>query len=160
MRSLAFVRHFWVLPGLVITSMVSTLLLVLHLTGWRGSNEMIATLNDYQSFIVLAVQAISQILGLLLVLALCVSPLLTGTSLGRALTFNRLASQNAFTYRCRQRPSQPRIRSTVEFFITFTATIFVEYGLHSIRNLLCSPLYRPRTHLSPCYQPTGALYRD
>lgn len=66
-----FFRDFWTLSGLVITSLVSTILLIINLSGWRGSTELLAKVQDNESTVVLAVQAISQILGLLMALALC-----------------------------------------------------------------------------------------
>lgn len=71
MKASQFLLEFWVLPGLIITTIASIALLVLHLTHWQGLEDVTVKIANNNTPVVVFVQIISHILGMVMIQSVC-----------------------------------------------------------------------------------------
>jgi hypothetical protein len=63
-----------VVPGLIVTTLLSVLLLGAEASGWRSSSHFAQVMLENRSAIAIVVQVVSQVLGMVNVYALCTCP--------------------------------------------------------------------------------------
>lgn len=71
MEPLQFWSEFWVLPGLIVTTIASLILLILHLTHWQGSEHLAITITKNTTPVIVLVQIISHVLGMIMIQSIC-----------------------------------------------------------------------------------------
>ena len=67
----AFALEYWAILCLILPLSIAILILGLQVSGWRGSEDLAEGIVTDNWIIVVLVQLVSQILGLILVTALC-----------------------------------------------------------------------------------------